>query len=47
MDEKSVLNLEDLDKIAGGDSGEGTLNKGDIALLNSFIIRYKEKGYSK
>ena len=47
MDEKLVLNLEDLDKIAGGDFGGGELDKGDIALLNSFIIIYKEQGYSK
>ena len=47
MDEKFALTPEDLDKISGGDFDEGELDKGDIALLNSFIIIYKEQGYSK
>ena len=47
MDEKFALDLEDLDKITGGDFDEGELDSGDIALLRSFIIIYKEQGYSK
>ena len=47
MDEKLVLSMEELDKVAGGDFCGGELDKGDIALLNTFMILAKESGRSK
>ena len=47
MNEKLKLKPEDLEKVVGGDLCGGELDKGDIDLLNAFIIIFKEQGYSK
>ena len=47
MEDKRVLNLEELESVSGGSFYRGELTEKDVALLNSFIIAYKDMGYSK